>query len=126
MTLKLTDYLNAINVNKNPLMDTEDDSVERGYVPFLVNRGLSYFSDTIMQANAMNRYSGIRKKMQFDFLRNSIRARKRFSKWYKAVPEDALEVIKERYCCSDSKARDILNVLTPDQVESICNSKGGA
>lgn len=101
MQPKLTDYLNAINVNKSALCD--DEFGEKGYVPFLVNRGLSYFPDTILQANAMNRHSGLRKRMQFDFLRHSIRSRKRFSKWFKAEEADNLASIKERYGCSNAK-----------------------
>jgi len=126
MSLKLTDYLNAINVNKNPLCDEEHD--ERGYVPFLVNRGLSYFPDTIMQANEMNMNGALRKRMQFDFLRHSIRARKRFSKWFKAEEADNLASIKERYGCSDAKAKEIMRVLTTEQIANIVRSthKGGA
>ena len=126
MTLKLTDYLNAINVNKNALCDEEHD--EKGYVPFLVNRGLSYFPDTIMQANEMNRHGSLRKRMQFDFLRHSIRSRKRFSKWFKAEEADNLASIKERYGCSDAKAKEIMRVLTPEQIANIVRSthKGGA
>jgi hypothetical protein len=125
MTLKLADYLNAINVNKNPLCDEEYD--ERGYIPFLINRGLSYFPDTIMQANDMNRHGSLRKRMQFDFLRHSIRARKRFSKWFKAEEAENLASIKERYDCSAAKAKEIMRVLTPKQVADIVRStnKGG-
>jgi len=125
MTYRLSDYLNAINVNKNSLCDEEHD--EKGYVPFLVNRGLSYFPDTILQANEMNRYGGLRKRMQFDFLRHSIRSRKRFSKWFKAEEAENLASIKERYGCSDAKAKEIMRVLTPEQVANIVRStyRGG-
>jgi hypothetical protein len=125
MTLKLTDYLNAINVNKTPLCD--DEHGERGYIPFLVNRGLSYFPDTIMQANEMNLNASLRKRMQFDFLRNSIRSRKRFSKWIKAEEHEHLAAIQERYGCSLAKAKEYARVLTPQQIEHVVASvhKGG-
>lgn len=125
MNLKLGDYLNAINVTKKPLCDDEHD--ERGYVPFLINRGLSYFPDTILQANAMNRHSMLRKKMQFDFYRHSIRARKRFSKWMKSEEEVRLSAIKEWYGYSDARAKEVMNVLTEEQVDSIVLrvNKGG-
>ena len=126
MQPKLTDYLNAINVNKASLCD--DEQGEKGYVPFLVNRGLSYFPDTILQANAMNRHASLRKRMQFDFLRHSIRSRKRFSKWFKTEEADNLAAVKERYGCSDAKAKEILRVLTPEQISEVVAStnKGGA
>lgn len=125
MTLKLTDYLTAINVSKAPLCD--DEQVERGYVPFIANRGLSYFPDTILQVNAMNRYASLRKRMQFDFLRHSTRSRKRFSKWFKAEEAENMAAIKERYGCSNAKAREIMGVLTPQQIASVVHStrKGG-
>ena len=68
--MKLGEYLTAINYSKEPLMDTEDDWVEKKYQPYITNRCLSYFPDTIIQANQMNRYSDLDKKMQFDYLLN--------------------------------------------------------
>jgi hypothetical protein len=69
--MKLGDYLNAINYTKEPLLDTEDESVEKGYTPFVVNRCLSYFIDTVLYANEMNRRPETDKKMQFDYLQKS-------------------------------------------------------
>jgi len=87
------DYLNAINGSKTDLI--VDDASEKAYNPFMVNRGLSYFRDTVFYANEMNRYYGLDKKLQFAFLLNSVAARKRFSKWFKAEKLGELEVVKE-------------------------------
>lgn len=76
------DYLNAINTTKKDLMK-EDPLSEKDYVPFMINRGLSYFPDTIMYANEMNKYSSIPKDWQFAFYMHSIKPKKRFSKWHK-------------------------------------------
>jgi len=111
------DYLNAINDNKKNLI--VDDASEKAYSPFMVNRGLSYFRDTVFYANEMNRYYGLDKKLQFAFLLNSVAARKRFSKWFKAEKLGELEVIKEYYGYSDQKAKDVLDLLTPDQIDYI-------
>jgi hypothetical protein len=85
----------------------------------MVNRGLSYFRDTVFYANEMNRYYGLDKKLQFAFLLNSVAARKRFSKWFKAEKLGELEVVKEYYGYSDQKAKDVLDILTPDQIDYI-------
>ena len=72
------DFLNAINDTKVDLFT--DPQADKDYNAFLINRGLSYFPDTIFYANEMNKSDHIDKKMQFDFLMNSITKRKRFSK----------------------------------------------
>ena len=42
------DFLNEINQGKKDLMaDDIDQQVEKQYNPFIINRGLSYFLDTI-------------------------------------------------------------------------------
>ena len=71
------DYLNAINYTKEGLI--VDDITEKEYNGFMVNRGLSYFNDTVLYANEMNRYHQIDNLLQFDFLINIIRKKKRFS-----------------------------------------------
>ena len=87
------DYLNSINYSKKDIM--VDDIAEDEYNSFMVNRGLSYFQDTILCANEMNRYHHLDSRLQFDFLINIIRKRKRFSKWAKNTDPDALSVVKE-------------------------------
>jgi len=114
--MKLSEYLNAINFTKENLLDTEDESVEKEYTPFVVNRCLSYFIDTVLYVNEMNRLSHTDKKMQFDYLQNSIRKNKRYSKWLRRESEENLELVKEFYGYSDPKAREILDILTEDDI----------
>ena len=108
------DYLNAINSTKQDIM--VDDLAEKSYPAFMVNRGLSYFPDTILFANEMNRYHHLDNKLQFDFLINTIRKQKRFSKWHKAEKSEDVDAIKEYYGYSNEKARQTLSVLTQDQL----------
>ena len=115
------DYLNAIN-NKAKI-----DFEEKSYPAFMVNRGLSYFTDTVLISNEMNTRGHLDNRLQFDFLINMIRKRKRFSKWFKATTESDLEAVKEYYGYSNEKARQALTLLSPDQITTIKNkvSKGG-
>ena len=104
-----------------------DDICEKDYNSFMVNRGLSYFPDTVVIANEMNRHHQIDNKLQYQFLINMIRKRKRFSKWAKANKESDIDAVKEYYGYSNEKARQALTLLSPDQITIIKNkvSKGG-
>ena len=127
MTYELKDYLNAINYTKEPLMDTEDEEWEKKYPPYIVNKCLSGFQDTIMLVNEMNCTPSIDKKLQFDFLLNSIRPRKRFTPWLKAKKLDDIEYVKEFYGYNNEKAKVALTILNDKQIATIKQKleKGG-
>lgn len=113
------DYINSINFTKvNMMSGTDNDELaEKGYDPFLSNRGLSYFQDTILWANEMNINHHLGKKPQYLYLLNSIRPRKRFSKWAKKIEVDNLDVICEFYGCNTKRAHEILDILSSDQIQ---------
>jgi hypothetical protein len=96
-----------------------DDIAEAQYVPFMVNRTLSYFYDTVLVANEMNLHSNLDNKLQFDFFINIVRKRKRFTKWMKPDTFDDVDVIKEFYGYSNQKAIQALSLLTPEQINQI-------
>ena len=124
---ELKDYLNAINHTKERLMDTEDEEWEKKYPPFIVNKCLSGFQDTLMLVNEINQYSHLDKKLQFDFLINSIRPRKWFTPWVKAEKLDDLEYVKEFYGYNNEKARIALSILNDEHIATIKRklNKGG-
>jgi hypothetical protein len=112
------DYVNAILQNKKQLI--VDEITEKDYTPFLVNRSLSYHKDCIMYANEMNRRHFLDKKLQNDFLLNTVRSQKRpFAKWAKVEKNDDLECIKLIYNFSDSKARDARRLLSKEQIQEL-------
>lgn len=123
-------YLNAINNTKVDLMTGSDDDAqqEKEYVPFVVNRSLSYFPDTVLYANEVNLYPDLDKKLQFHYLINSVRSRKRYSKWVKKLEDNDLSVVMEYYGYSTRKAEAALQVLSPNQIEQIKTRllKGGS
>lgn len=125
LTMNPFDYLNAINNTKEDIM--VDDIAENGYSSFMINRGLSYFNDTVLFANEMNIHHHLDNRLQFDFLINIIRRRKRFSKWMKPEIASDVEVVKEYYGYSNEKARQALTLLTPEQINEIKKKvyKGG-
>jgi len=120
------DFVNAINFTKQNLF--EDPQAEKDYVPFIVNRALSYFPDTVLYANEMNRNHMVPKQWQFDFLSTVVSKRKRFSKWAKKAqsPED-LAAVQEYYKYSAEKALEVMSILSPQQLLQIKQQmdKGG-
>ena len=125
---ELKDYLKAINETKHPLLDTDDLTWEKKYPPYIVNKILSMFYDTIMNANEMNGFHFLPKKMQFHYFINSIRKRKRFGgKWITQTKLKNLEYVKEYYGYSNEKAKQALSILSDKQIEEIKTTltKGG-
>ena len=121
------DYVPAISHNKKKLMDSGDDQWEKKYLPFLINRNFSNFQDSLMQAQEMNIHHTADHKMQFDFLLNSIRPRKRFAKWLKASKVKDIEYVKEFYGYNNEKAKVALTILNDEQIATIKQKleKGG-
>lgn len=112
------DYINAINFTKQNLF--EDPQANKDYNAWIVNKGLSYFPDTLLYANEMNRHYGIPKEWQFSFLLNSITKKKRFSKWSKKdTISESLRLVKEYYGYSNEKAKQALSVLSDEQLAMI-------
>ena len=112
------DYVNAILQNKKQLI--VDEITEKEYTPFLVNRSLSYHKDCIMYANEMNRRHFLDKKLQNDFLLNTVRSQKRpFAKWVKSEKSDDLECIKTVYGFSETKAREASRLLSNEQIQQL-------
>jgi hypothetical protein len=111
------DFINAINDTKQNIM--VDDITEKAYNAWIVNHTLSYFNDTVLLANEMNRYHHLDNHPQFSFLINTVRKRKRFSKWMKPVKSDDLEVVKAYYGYSNDKARQALALLDDTQLTEL-------
>ena len=127
MSYELKDYPNSINFNKKNLMNSDDKEWVKKYPAFIVNKILSGFSDTIMLVNEVNRNHFLDKDMQYQFLLNSIRSKKRFSPFLRANKLKDIEVVKEFYGYSNEKAKSALDILTKDQLKLIKQKlyKGG-
>jgi hypothetical protein len=120
------DFTNSINDTKQNLMG-DCEIAEKKYSSFMVNRGLSYFPDTVFMANEMNRYHHLDGKLQYSFLINIVRKRKRFSKWNKATNINYIDAIKTYFGYNNTKALQVLTLLTNEQLAEIHNkvNKGG-
>ena len=114
------DYVNAINAGKNIMTGTDNDELaEKGYNPFLTNRQFSYFQDTVFIANEMNANAHIDSKLQFSFLINIIRPKKRFARWSKTEHHDDLECVVQYFNYNYEKAKQVMDILSSDDLEKI-------
>lgn len=123
------DYLNTINSSKRDMMTgTENDELaEKSYMPFIINRTLSYFPDTLMHAHAMTEFQQLDNKLQYHYLLNTVRPSKRFAKWVKKQDNSDIEAIKQYYGYGNEKAFEALSILSCEQITIIKNklAKGG-
>ena len=106
--------ISSISNTKINILENEKD-----YNAFMVNRGLSYFPDTVLYANEMNMYHHLDSRLQFDFLINIVRKRNRFSKWNKSSESEDINAIKVYYGYSNEKARDVLPLLSNANLNTI-------
>lgn len=115
--MNLSEILNSINYSKKNILT--DSQQEKEYVPYVINRCLSYFPDTLLHANEMNRLNFLDKRVQYDYYLRSIRPRKRFSKWLKKEESDDIELVKKFYGYSEKRAREVLKILSKEDLKSI-------
>lgn len=111
-----TDILPSIMVKKH-ITRLENN---KDYVPFVINKALSYHPDCIFHANDINMRYWLEKQNQMDFYINIIRSRKRpFVKWAKKETPDNLNLISDYFQISFEKAKIALEILDDDQIEAI-------
>ena len=115
---ELKDWLNSINQTKKNLID-EDSSIEKDYPPYIINRCFSGHLDAVLFANEMNMYSFLPKKMQYDFFINTLRTKRRFSPWIRKDLVDNLDCVKRYYGYSNEKAKQVLKILSKEQLDFI-------
>lgn len=118
--MELKEYLNSINYDKKPLLDN-NETAEKLYPAFIVNKCLSFFIDTIFHANEMNCHPWLDKKAQFDFHRQSVRKKKRYCSWIKKDIEQKIAIIREVYGYNESKAIEVLNMFDSEQITVLKN-----
>jgi len=120
------DFANSINYTKENLI--VDETTERQYNPFIVNRAMGFGKDTVIAGNEMNARPHLDNKLQYDFLKSVVRKAKRYNKWVK-TEEENIEIIQQFFGYSFMKAKEALLLLSQTQIDLIKihlnTSKGG-
>ena len=114
----LNSFLDSIYVSKKNIID-EDPELERKYLPFITNKFMASFLDIVLFANEMNINWHLDKKLQYDFYLNTVRSKKRYSPWLRKEELSNLDCIKKYYGYSNEKARQVLPLLSEEQIEFI-------
>lgn len=117
--MNLSGYLNSINHNKENILRERDELEERLYKPFVINRCLSYFPDTIFLVNAVNAVPNMDKRFHYEYLLHSVRKRKRFSKWLKKEQSEEVDWIKEYYGVSTRKAIEYKDIISSENLQKL-------
>ena len=113
------EILPSINHKDSHLYDENMDDEAKSYNPFIINKALSFGTDSILYANEMNRLHYLPKKLQYDFYFYGLERRKRYNKWIKQKNINNLDIVKEYYQCSDQKAKQYLDILSKDDIKYI-------
>ena len=96
--------------------DLRLENPDAKYPAYIINRCMSGHLDTILYANEMNLHSHLDPNLQYSFMLNSVRKRKRFSPWLRKDEIKDLELVKRYYGYSNEKAKQALSILTKQQL----------
>ena len=108
----------SLTTNSTHQLETSED--EKVYSPYLINKNLSSYIDTVFHANEMNRRHFLDKKLQYDYYFYSIRKYKRkYQKWMKYNETENVKIIKVYYKCSTKKAEEYLTLLSEGEIKEL-------
>lgn len=99
--------------------DTTMEYHESDYKQRVINKGLSYFIDSILYVNEVNQRHYLTNKQHYDYLFNSLRKKKRFSKWHKKTPIDNVSLVMQTYKYNQQKAEEALKLLSDEQISAL-------
>jgi hypothetical protein len=119
MAVNPFDYVNSITMTKKNMMrNSENDNLaEKDYNPWIVNKALSYFQDTVLIANEVNMYHALEKRAQYEYLINMVRPNKRWAKWVKDEANEDLDIVCAYYNVNPIVGREYLSLLTKEQIQ---------
>ncbi len=115
------EYLNSINLKK------EIEFKESEYMPYLINKALSYHKDSVLLANEMNAHIDLPRRMQYDFYYHGLTRKPRFAKWGKPSSDAFVDEVAQYYKVSKKNASVMIDLLSDEQKEELRKylNKGG-
>ncbi len=108
-------YFDAVTFTRDASIVAEPE-FGKEYNPFIINRGLSYHEDCILAAAVLNERPWVDKSLQALYLINTLRPRKRYSKWIKTTVSDDAKVVAEYYNVSLRVARDLVSLHSSEHL----------
>lgn len=122
--MKPFDIIEDISFTKEDLMSSDREACTKAYNPWLTNRHFSYHVDSLMLSNDMNVLHHLDPDMQYTVLFSEIRSKKRFSKWHKPSDVEVVSALSYWYGINNTRARELLRVLKPEEVQTITERLG--
>lgn len=119
------DYLKSIQSTKIDMIRGSDNPelAEKGYLPFIMNKGLSYYVDSILYANEMNTRHYLSSAMQYGYYINTVRSMKRPYSWPKKIKGDEdIQFLRDHYKVNIIRAKEIYSIIGPEKVNEIKKS----
>lgn len=115
------DYVTSILKTKKHIINESDDPelAEKEYNAFITNKALSFYSDSILYANEMNRYADLDHHMQYSYFINTIRSMNRKHTWFKKQKDDDIDLVKDFFQVNHKKALEIINLLSDNDLKQI-------
>ena len=115
------DYANAVSHTKEDIIRTAENPevAEKAYNAYMTNRALSYHIDTVLFANDMNQNGHLDNIIQFDYLFNSIRPKKRFARWVKPEKNEDIEAVMQAFQYRRERAIQAMKTLTDEDLLEI-------
>lgn len=115
------DYVKSIQKTKEDLIRSSDDRKQavKDYLPFIVNKALSFYVDSILYANEMNLHSNLDNDLQYDYYLNSVRKQNRTFTWFKKDQDKTLDNVSNYYSVNRQRAREICKLLNVDEIDNI-------
>jgi hypothetical protein len=120
------EFVKSINEKTGNILN-DNGELEKAYMPYLVNKGLSFSPDTVLAANEMNAVPFLDKKLHYDYLYFTVRKRKRYAKWIKREKDELEELIVQYYGVNRRRAAEYATILTEQDIQEIKEKmyKGG-
>ena len=122
------DFVKSINYQKQDLLEDDyDNELEKQYVPYIVNKALSFTCDTVLHANEVNARPFLDKKLQYHYLLNSVRKKNRYGKWIKNETLEKIDIIQQYYGYNIQNAKQVESIFSDEHIQHLRRllSKGG-
>lgn len=121
------DFINNISTSSTSIW--EDGVSDKEYTPFMINRGLSQYRDTVLFAQFMNQNGQfVSPKMQYDFYRLGIQhKKKRFAKWHKPDKLEEIEMLSRHFGINIRILENYVSLMSETDYATLIGSleKGG-
>lgn len=116
------DFINNISTSSTSIW--EEGVSDKEYTPFMINRGLSQYRDTVLFAQFMNQNGQfVSPKMQYDFYRLGIQhKKKRFAKWHKPDKLEEITMLANHFGVNIRIMETYVSLLSDEQRIEILNT----